>query len=1003
MRAVLEDLPLRPTVAAALILGLALPALVGAWFELGERRQTLFDTLARDHASIVETLANGMQTPIWDVRPDTARPLIDVIMSDNRVTAVSVRAPVFPEALEAVKAGAHGEDTVALEQPVLRDGRRIGAVRVEMTTAPLRAEATRQGWQAVLTALFQMAFGLLLIFPLIRLKVLAPVGQLVGQSQELAAGRLDQPFSWRRKDELGALGRSFEHTRRSLQKLFRDLEQGNSELRLREADLGHQTRVLRATLDNMTDGISLIDREFRLVAWNDRFIEIFGLPPGEVHAGRLIMDLHRLWVERSNLSQAEIASVSQRMREGFEPGKPFTFQLETSSGTVVLLRRQPMRDGGYVTTYTDITEQVQARRAADETLQLLDTVMDAAPAVVHVKDRELRYRFVNRYFLDLFGLRREDVLGRTREEVLPPGWSPSPGDGGVEVLATGRPKRLYELPIVRPDGGRVDLLGTKVPLLDTEGRITQVVTVEIDITERKRIQQALSDSEQFHRLLVDFAPYGILLHDETGIRFINPGGCRILRASGPDALVGRHYVEFVAEADRGAAGARLAKMLRGEAMAQAERPLITLDGRSIVVASSGVPVTRGDQRLALVIFADITETKRAEEEIARQREALHQAEKISALGSLLAGVAHELNNPLSIMVGRSAMLETADLDPGVAAAVASIRTAAERCAKIVKTFLAMARKQAPTRVPVRIEDLVAAALELLAYGLESTGIRVITQMPSDLPQTMADPDQLTQVLTNLITNAQQAMAGWSGRRELVIAAEHDRRHGQLKIIVHDSGPGIPDEVRSRIFDPFFTTKPAGGGTGIGLAVCRGIVEAHDGTITAGVAPGGGASFVVTLPVVGTLGAAARVESPAEAHAGRSGRVLIVDDEADIRHMLAEILAADGHVVEEAANGRQALERLGEGGFDLVISDLLMPQLDGQGLYEEARRRDPRMASRLLFITGDTLSAAARDFLQRVHRPAIEKPFAPDEVRRVVRAALDDAAQAGARPGGPDSR
>ncbi|MGH6919145.1 MAG: PAS domain S-box protein, partial [Geminicoccaceae bacterium] len=563
----------------------------------------------------------------------------------------------------------------------------------------------------------------------------------------------------------------------------------------------------------------------------------------------------------------------EQMRAGFEPGKPLRLQIETPDGMVVLLRGRPMPDGGFVSTYTDATEQVQARRAADETLQLLDTLMDAVPAILHVKDRDLRYRFVNRYFLDLFGRRREEVLGRTRSEVLRPEWLPDVDDGGVEVLATGRALQLYEMPVVRPDGERVDMLGTKVPLLDAEGRVTHVVTFEIDITERKRIQQALSDSEQLHRLLVDLAPYGILLHDESGVRFMNPGGCRILGASGPDAIVGRHYVDFVAEAERAAAQARLAKMLRGEAMEQAERPLITLDGRSIVVASSGVPVTRGDQRLALVIFADITEMKRAEEEIARQREALHQADKISALGSLLAGVAHELNNPLSIVVGRSVMLENADLDPTVATAVASIRTAAERCAKIVKTFLAMARKQAPTRVPVRIDQLVAAALDLPGYGLESAGIRVTTHVPADLPQTMADPDQLTQVLTNLITNAQQAMIGWSGRRELAIAAEHDRRHGQLKIIVRDSGPGIPDEVRSRIFDPFFTTKPAGGGTGIGLAVCRGIVEAHDGTITAGVAPGGGASFVVTLPVVGTLGATSRIETPAATHAGPSGRVL----------------------------------------------------------------------------------------------------------------------------------
>ena len=692
--------------------------------------------------------------------------------------------------------------------------------------------------------------------------------------------------------------------------------------------------MLRATLDNMTDGITLVDHDTRLVAWNGRFVEMFQHAPDAVREGRSVIELQQTWVARNGFPGDVASMLAERIRSGYAPGSPYQSQVETPAGMVILLRRRSIPDGGFVTTYTDLTEQVAARREADQTLQMLDTVMDAVPAIMHVKDQDLRYRFVNRYFLDLFGLERGQALGRTRDELLPPGALPLAPDGAIEVLATGKPSSLYELPVRLPGGEVVEMLGSKVPLLDADGRASHVVTFEIDITERKRIEQALSESEELYRLLVDLSPYGIMLHDDKGITFMNPGGCRILGAREPEAMAGRHYVDFVSEVDRPAAWDRLTGMLNGESSGQSERPLITLDGRHIVVASSGVPVTRGDQNLALVIFADVTEMKRAQEEIARQREALHQADKISALGSLLAGVAHELNNPLSVVVGRSVMLEDSDLDPKVASAVASIRTAAERCARIVKTFLAMARKQAPTRVPVRIERLITAALDLLAYSLDSTGVHVITHMPPDLPPTTADPDQLAQVFSNLITNAQQAMIGWGGPRELTISVEPDRRQGQLRIMVSDTGPGIPEDVRSRIFDPFFTTKRAGSGTGIGLAVCRGIVEAHDGTIAIGTAPGGGASFVVTLPIAGTLGAGQPEEAPATVAAGLPGRILVVDDEEGIRAMLAEILIADGHVVEQAADGREALERLREAEYDLVISDLIMPRLDGPGLYEE---------------------------------------------------------------------
>ena len=232
----------------------------------------------------------------------------------------------------------------------------------------------------------------------------------------------------------------------------------------------------------------------------------------------------------------------------------------------------------------------------------------------------------------------------------------------------------------------------------------------------------------------------------------------------------------------------------------------------------------------LTIARDITEKKRAAQELARQSEMLHQREKLAALGSLLAGVAHELNNPLSVVVARAAILEERD-DPATRDAAAKIRAAAERCARIVRTFLAMARQQQPKRVCTVIDDVVSAALDITGYALKTSGVEVTLDLAEQVPPVLADADQLHQVLMNLIINAQQALQDQPPPRKLKMSSRFDADANTVRIAVADNGPGIPEAVRSRIFEPYFTTKPLGAGTGVGLAVCLGIVEAHGGTLT----------------------------------------------------------------------------------------------------------------------------------------------------------------------------
>jgi signal transduction histidine kinase len=408
-----------------------------------------------------------------------------------------------------------------------------------------------------------------------------------------------------------------------------------------------------------------------------------------------------------------------------------------------------------------------------------------------------------------------------------------------------------------------------------------------------------------------------------------------------------------------------------------------LDARETSLSERSASLAEVNQQLA----RELEQRERIEQEIARQREALHQSEKLNALGSLLAGVAHELNNPLSVVVGRSILLEEDLKGTPEADSIAKVRAAAERCAQIVKTFLAMARQQEPSRQAVRIAEVIRSTLEVVGYNLKRNAIEIELDLEEGLPETAADPHQLTQVFTNLLVNAEQALARSPPPRRIELRVRFDRTARQLVAEIEDNGPGIPEQVVSRIFEPFFTTKPEGQGTGLGLSVCRGLIEAHGGTIDVRRPPGGGTLFEIRLPVMpieaGGAGRAGQTATPA---AGRS--ILVVEDEPEIARMLVEVLAPLGHRVEIAASGRLALERLNATRFDVVLTDLRMPDLDGTRLFRELETRDPAQAARLIFLTGDSLNASAESLATETRRPVIQKPFTPEQVRRVVAEQLE---------------
>jgi CheY-like chemotaxis protein len=377
--------------------------------------------------------------------------------------------------------------------------------------------------------------------------------------------------------------------------------------------------------------------------------------------------------------------------------------------------------------------------------------------------------------------------------------------------------------------------------------------------------------------------------------------------------------------------------------------------------------------------------RRAEETRRLQREMALRNERLEVVAGLIGGVAHELNNPLALLVGHATLLRRKAGDGPLADRADKIAQAAERCARIVRNFLGLARTQPPDRRPIDLGGLVRETLEILAHGLRVDGIEVEVDIAPDLPRVPGDADRLRQLLVYLVMNAEQALRRKEGARHLAVRAFGAPVPARaVRVVVADNGPGVPAELRERIFEPLFTTMASGEGTGMGLPLCRGIVADHGGELRLEEAEGEGCRFVFDLPLAAGSSPPA-TEGPVPSPGPRA--ILVVDDEADLAALMCDTLELAGHHVEIASNGAAALVRLAERRYDLVLSDIRMPEMDGPGLYRAVQERHPELARRVVFVTGDTLSPETAAFVRGIGAPVVTKPFDLDDLVRTVNRVL----------------
>jgi two-component system NtrC family sensor kinase len=407
------------------------------------------------------------------------------------------------------------------------------------------------------------------------------------------------------------------------------------------------------------------------------------------------------------------------------------------------------------------------------------------------------------------------------------------------------------------------------------------------------------------------------------------------------------------------------------ALAEPTATLVEIRAGERTLSFTAIPMAEPGS--AVLVFEDQTERRRLQEQ-------LIQSEKMSAIGQLIAGVAHDLNNPLASVVGFSDFLaELGDIPPQFAEPLQVIRLEAERAATIVKNLLSFARSQEGERKRQPIGPLLESTLQLLRNQLMANKVEATLEVEPGLPDVEVNGNQIKQVFVNLINNANQAIASDAPSGRIWLAAKPHR--DGVAVSITDSGPGMPEAIAAHVFEPFFTTKGEGEGTGLGLSICQGIVKEHGGRITLDTKPGGGATFTVELP--GGAQTPLVEAAPAQVAEGKRLRILVVDDEPHILYYMRATLESWGHSVEVASDGAYALERAIAGDFDVIICDLRMPHLSGRDMYLKLARQDPRAAERIIFATGDTVRGDTLQFLETLGRPYLHKPFTLSELRAAL--------------------
>jgi two-component system NtrC family sensor kinase len=577
----------------------------------------------------------------------------------------------------------------------------------------------------------------------------------------------------------------------------------------------------------------------------------------------------------------------------------------------------------------------------------------------------------------------EVVADVARDSDFLPWWSDTRSEIAVPIQIGGAVEGVLNVESDRVDGfGESDRL-----VLET---VANQMAIAI---ENARLFGMVKEREDRYRLLLESNPGAVFHLDETGrVTFTNTAASH-LTGQGKTALAERlrTFSDLAVPEHRATLEQALGDALRGVARHDLDVRVQHADGHPRHVKAAFQPLVGEDGVPRGVVVLAIDQSR--EQELQAQ---LRQSERLSAIGSLVSGVAHELNNPLAGILGFSQLLLAKPPEEWTRQDVQKIERNAQRCQQIVENLLAFGRQARLRKKPADLNEVIDGVVRLNEYQFRMDDVAIERDLDLRVPKIPLDVPRWQQVFVNLAANAHQALVGSARTKGRKVRFETRRRGDEIVIRVSDNGPGIPAHLRARVFEPFFTTKETG--TGLGLGICFGIVADHGGRIELAPDHGEGACFVITVPIPGESGAAPAAAPSAPAAASRDGRgrrALVVDDEAAVCEVVGGTLANHQYEVDMVADAEAALARIRERPYDVILTDLFMPgEMNGLGLFDVLSEERPALARRVIFLTGSTLSDQVADRIAGLGIRCIEKPFDIHELARTV----NEVASAGARDG-----